>query len=75
MIKKLLLSKFNIYDFYNTTIIKRLNTPFYDKVINTTNNEEIKSFLKPEDTFNLKNNIYYITYIPSLVKSPFNHEF
>tara|TARA_R110002050_G_scaffold296426_1_gene456396 strand:- start:43113 stop:44300 length:1188 start_codon:yes stop_codon:yes gene_type:complete len=72
MIKKLLLSKFNIYDFYNTTIIKRLNTPFYDKVINTTNNEEIKSFLKPEDTFNLKNNIYYITYIPSFVKTKIN---
>lgn len=71
-IKEKILNKFIIYDFYNFSVLKRFSPPFFKTTHNITTNSPIL-FEQNPNSFNQKNILYYITYIPNYVKTTTNN--
>jgi len=75
MIKKLILSKLEIHNFYFLNIIKRLALPLFDDILNTTTNKPLKNVEKTGYKAANNHKIHYITYIPPYVKISVNNSF
>jgi hypothetical protein len=70
-IKTFILKKFLIYDFYNLSVIKRLESPFFKTVEN--NNTSLPVHFEPNPNQpNINNGLHYVSHIPPYFKTEIN---
>lgn len=73
-IKSFILKKFIVFDFYNTTIIKRMMPPFLKLVTNSNTNQPIP-FEVQLNNLNSNKGIHYLTYIPPYIHTSEHQDF
>lgn len=75
MIKELIFSKLEIYNFHNLNMIKRLKSPLFHEIINITTNKSLGNQSNSINNPININKIYSVTYVPSFVKVTISNNF